>query len=93
MPHITAPSLIISTAPFLNTRLWRISQDDQTQCVQQGGELKITIGAGGGGNVSRVESKFYLKGDFEMTVDYRLITWPAANGGRLGFEGPGYSGD
>ena len=39
-----------------------------------------------------MESKFLLKGDFEMTVDYRLITWPAANGGRLGFEGPGYSG-
>lgn len=75
----------------LNTRLWRTFQDDRTQWVQQGGELRITISPGGSECV-QVESKFLLKGDFEMTVDYRLITWPAANGVRLGFEGPGYSG-
>jgi hypothetical protein len=75
----------------LNTRLWRTFQDDQTHWVQQGGELRVTIGAGAGECV-QVESKFRLKGDFEMTVDYRLITWPPANGARLGFEGPGFSG-
>jgi hypothetical protein len=79
--------------PSLNTRLWRPCQDDQTKWVQQGGELRITLAQGAaGGECVQVESKFLLKGDFEMTVDYRLITWPAANGGRLGFEGPGYSG-
>lgn len=76
----------------LNTRLWRTFQAPQTQWVQQGGELRITIGAGADGCV-QVESKFRLKGNFEMTVDYRLITWPPANGVRLGFEGPGFSGD
>jgi hypothetical protein len=77
--------------PYLNTRLWRAFADDRTQWVQQGGELRITI-VPGGTECVQVESKFLLKGDFEMTVDYRLITWAAANGGRLGFEGPGYSG-
>jgi hypothetical protein len=77
--------------PSLNTHLWRTFSDDRTQWVQQGGELRVTISPGGSECV-QVESKFFLKGDFEMTVDYRLITWPAANGGRLGFEGPGYAG-
>jgi hypothetical protein len=79
-------------APSLNTRLWRTFQDDQAQWVQQGGELRITIVAGADNRCVQVESKFSLKGDFEMKVDYRLITWPPANGARLGFEGPGFSG-
>jgi hypothetical protein len=78
----------------LNTRLWKPFQNPQTQWVQQGGELRLTIGQGAGSqDGAGVNSKFRLKGDFEMTVDYRLITWPPANGVRLGFEGPGFSAD
>jgi hypothetical protein len=78
----------------LNTRLWKPFQNPQTQWVQQGGELRLTLGQGAGSQEGAgVKSKFSLKGDFEMTVDYRLITWPPANGVRLGFEGPGFSAD
>jgi hypothetical protein len=78
--------------PALNTHLWRLYANPLTQVVQQGGELRITKNAGGEACV-QVEPKFRLKGDFEATLDYRLISWPAANGGRLGFEGPGFSGE
>lgn len=82
------------TGPALNTRLWRPFQYPQTQWVQQGGELRLAIGQGAGSqDGAGVQSKFRLKGDFDMTVDYRLITWPPANGVRLGFEGPGFSAD
>jgi hypothetical protein len=78
----------------LNTRLWKPFQNPQTQWVQQGGELRLAIGQGAGSqDGAGVKSKFSLKGDFEMTVDYRLIIWPPANGVRLGFEGPGFSAD
>lgn len=78
----------------LNTHLWRPFQNPQTQWVQKGGELKIKIGAGASSEEGAgLNSRFRLKGDFEMTVDYRLILWPPANGVRLGFEGPGFSAD
>jgi hypothetical protein len=78
----------------INTRLWGPFQNPQTQWVQQGGELRLTLGqVAGPQEGAGVNSKFRLKGDFEMTVDYRLITWPPANGVRLGFEGPGFSAD
>jgi hypothetical protein len=74
----------------LNTSLWKPFNSPQTQWVQQGGELRIKIGAGSNEGAG-LNSKFRLQGDFEMTVDYRLITWPPDNGVRLGFEGPGFS--
>lgn len=76
----------------LNTRLWAPFQNPQTQWVQQGGELKIKIGAGSEKGAG-LNSKFRFKGDFEMRVDYRLITWPPANDVRLGFEGLGFAPD
>jgi hypothetical protein len=80
----------------INTGLWTPFNDFQQQRVfQQDGELRIQIdGASAGGSFGAgLQSKFNLKGDFVMTVDYRLITWPNANGVRLGFEGPGTSPD
>jgi len=77
----------------INTGLWTPFNADQHQRVfQQGGELRIQIdGASTGDEFGEfgagLQSKFRLKGDFVMTVDYRLITWPNANGVRLGFEG------
>jgi hypothetical protein len=75
----------------INTRLWRPFNDSQHQRVfQEGGELRIQIDGASTGDEfgAGLEGRFLLKGDFVMTVDYRLITWPNANGVRLGFEGP-----
>jgi hypothetical protein len=70
----------------INTRLWTpFEESTQTHLAQQGGELRITIDGGSIGNGAGVSSKFFLKGNFIMTVDYRLITWPNENGVRLGF--------
>lgn len=74
----------------INTRLWKPFNDSQHQRVaQQGGELRIQIDGASTGDEfgAGLRGKFLLKGDFVMTVDYRLITWPNANGVRLGFEG------
>lgn len=74
----------------INTQLWQPFNDSQYQSyVQQGGELKIRIDGASVGDEfgAGLQSKFLLKGNFDMTVDYRLITWPNANGVRLGFEG------
>jgi hypothetical protein len=77
----------------INTRLWAPFQDSpQQRWVQRGGELRIQIDGSSDGGAG-VRSKFFLKGNFDMTVDYRLITWPPTNGVRLGFEGPGPDSD
>jgi hypothetical protein len=81
---------------IVNTRLWQPFHDSQNQRMfQQGGELRIQIDGASTGDEfgAGVRGKFLLKGNFEMTVDYRLITWPQANGVGLGFEGPGTSPD
>jgi hypothetical protein len=73
----------------INTRLWRPFEESPHQRLsQQGGELRIQIDGGSHGGAG-VRSKFSLMGDFDMTVDYRLIAWPEPNGVKLGFEGPG----
>lgn len=75
----------------INTRLWTPFHDSQNQRVfQQGGELRIQIDGASAGDEfgAGLQSKFLLNGNFEIMVDYRLITWPNANGVRLGFEGP-----
>lgn len=74
----------------INTRLWRPHNENSqhTRITHQGGELNIQID-GASEAYAGLRSKFFLKGDFEMTMDYRLINWPDANGVRLGFEGPG----
>jgi hypothetical protein len=70
----------------INTRLWTPFQYSAHQRVtQQGGELRIQNDPGSNDGAGLI-SKFFWKGDFEMRVDYHLITWPPANGVRLGFE-------
>jgi len=78
----------------INTRWWRpfVEESPHARLAQQGGELRIQIDADSYA-AAGVHSKFLLKGDFEATVDYRLITWPDANGVRLGFEGPAADSD
>jgi hypothetical protein len=79
-------------AASINTHLWQpFEESTQTHLVQQGGELRITIDGGSIDHGAGVSSKFLLKGNFVMTVDYRLIAWPGENGVRLGFEGGGNS--
>jgi hypothetical protein len=76
----------------INTRLWRPFTENQHQKVtQQGGELVIQIDQNSSG-MGGVEAKFLLKGDFDVTVDYRLVTQPTNNGVRLGIEGNVASG-
>jgi hypothetical protein len=76
----------------INTRLWRPFAENQHQRVtQQGGELLIQIDQNSSG-MGAVEAKFLLKGDFDVTVDYRLVTQPTNNGVRLGIEGNVASG-
>lgn len=71
----------------INTRLWRPVAEFQHQRVtQQNGELLIQIDQNSSG-MGGVEAKFLLKGDFDVTVDYRLVTQPTNNGVRLGIEG------
>jgi hypothetical protein len=77
----------------INTRLWRPFTVNQHQRVtQQGGELLIQIDQNSSG-LGAVEAKFLLKGDFDVTVDYRLVTQLTTNNGvRLGIEGNVASG-
>jgi len=73
-------------AVALNDRLWETYSDDQHQrCVQQDGVLKIQIdgaSAGQGWFGAGIRSKFILKGNFEIVVDYNLTNWPTHNGVR-----------
>jgi hypothetical protein len=74
----------------INHRLWQPYNHDQHQrWLLQDGELKIQIdGASTGPEEfgAGVNSKFLMKGNFEVTVDYRLIKWPNANGVSIGFN-------
>jgi hypothetical protein len=76
------------TGATVNKRLWQPFEESQSvRLSQQGGELRIQIDGGSVDHGAGINSKFRLKGDFDAIVDYRLISWPPANGVRLGFEG------
>jgi hypothetical protein len=76
----------------INSRLWQPFAENQHQRVtQQDGELLIQIDQNSSG-LGAVEAKFLLKGDFDVTVDYRLVTQPTNNGVLLGIEGDVASG-
>ena len=68
----------------LNDRLWwNYSTDQHQRCVQQGDELRIQIdgaSVGEGWFNAGIISKFKLKGNFEIVVDYKLTNWPYSNG-------------
>jgi hypothetical protein len=73
----------------INYRLWQPYNYDQHQrWVQKDGELRIQIDGASVGETfgAGVNSNFLLKGNFEIMVDYRLITWPSANGISVGFN-------
>jgi hypothetical protein len=74
---------------IINPRLWQpFAESQSVRVFQQGGELRIQIDGGSVHHGAGINSKFRLKGNFDATVDYRLISWPPANGVSLGFEGP-----
>jgi hypothetical protein len=78
----------------INRRLWRPFEESPLQRVaQQGGELLIQIDKDSSGQGAGLVAKFLLKGNFDATVDYRLVTQSTGNGVILGFEGPGGSSD
>lgn len=78
----------------INAQLWWVppfQYDEHQRCLQQGGVLKIQIdgvstGASFGAGLG---SRFDLKGDFEIVVDYNAINWPYSNGvgAGIGFFG------
>lgn len=73
----------------INHRLWQPYNHDQHQrWLLQDGELKIQIDGASVGEEfgAGVNSNFLMKGNFEVMVDYRLITWPPANGISIGFN-------
>jgi hypothetical protein len=84
-PFISQAGTIIDDfdGASINNQLWSIYHTDEHQRgVQQGGVLKIQIdgvseGIGFGAVLS---SRFSLKGNFEIVVDYNLTNWPYANG-------------
>jgi hypothetical protein len=72
------------SGPTLNTQLWQaFSHDQQQWFVQQGGELIIQPT---GDFNSGVNGNCWLKGDFDMMVDYKLINWSNDGFLSLGFE-------
>ena len=77
----------------INTRLWQpFAESEHQRVTQQNGELLIQIDQNSSG-MGGVEAKFLLKGDFDVTVDYCLVTQPTNNGVRLGIEGDVASGE
>jgi hypothetical protein len=72
----------------INPGLWQpFAESQAVRVFQQGGELRIQIDGGSVDHGAGINGKFRLKGDFDASVDYRLISWPPTNGVRLGFEG------
>jgi hypothetical protein len=77
------------SGPAINRRLWKPYHYDQHQRLAQlGGELRILLYGASSGDPfgAGLYSNFILKGDFEISVDYRLIKWPSGNGVSIGFN-------
>jgi len=70
-----------------NTELWWIYSigQDVTATVTNN-RLEITLPASSGGTLylGNMGSNFTLVGDFDMQVDYTLLTWPANNASQVG---------
>jgi len=68
-----------------------------TSCAETNGHLEITIpstsyeAAAPDSFSAGYYSNFYLKGDFDIQVDYYLLDWPDGNGVRMGLNCNGAS--
>ncbi|MCK9374901.1 MAG: hypothetical protein M0P73_02000 [Syntrophobacterales bacterium] len=94
---LSAPALLAYTGtitddfngPSLNTALWTVGTSGGASVAQTSGQLQVNIPSSappvafGGG----VTSNFILVGDFDMRVDFSLLTWPANNGIRTSIGG------
>lgn len=73
----------------IDTSLWTIIQDPYITVQETGGRLRFTMAANLPSTElhgSAISSKFVLSGDFDMQVDYYLVTspWPQDGGSRAG---------
>jgi|SRR5579884_2122233 len=75
----------------MNPAMWQIFSQGSGPTValaNQRMEISFPANSSGGGDSFGVGfiSVSLLRGDFDMQVDYQLLTWPATNGVRLGFS-------
>ena len=70
----------------LDSSFWNSSGSGELRITETNQQLEITIPSESSGGVfmAGYESKYFLKGDFDIQVDYKLITWPLKNGVRIG---------
>jgi hypothetical protein len=90
-PSISQAGTIIENfdGASINNQLWYgIHTDEHQRVVQQGGVVKLQIDgvSQGPGFGATLGSRFSLKGNFEIVVDYNLTNWPYANGVETGIS-------
>jgi uncharacterized repeat protein (TIGR01451 family) len=65
--------------------LWSVGQEGGPVAVEMNQRLEITLPANSSG--TKFDAAYYsaclLRGDFDIQVDYELLTWPTANGVRI----------
>lgn len=72
----------------INPALWTVGTwGSGPQLYEADQQLEIDFpGSSSGGDFGcKLASIFQLRGDFDVQVDFRLITWPFGNGVRMGF--------
>lgn len=69
-----------------NLSFWRVSTGSNRTVAEANGRLEVSIDSAAAGSVfgAGYTSNRGLIGDFDVQVDYRLLTWPARNGVRVG---------
>ncbi len=68
-----------------DTSLWSVGQTGGPAAVETNQRLEITLPANSAG--AKFSAAYYsaclLRGDFDIQVDYQLLTWPTTNGVRI----------
>ena len=73
----------------INSSLWTVFTENGPS-VSQNDQLLVTIPGTSSGNwAGGVKSTYQLIGDFDIQVDFELLTWPASNGIRVGIRSIG----
>jgi len=74
----------------INTQLWNVALAGFGPSIAETNQrLEVDIPATSSGLpvfTAAYQSKFKLKGDFDLQVDYQLLTWPQNNGIRVGIQ-------
>jgi len=78
----------------MNTAYWTsFASGSGPSCAETNNRLEITIPGSSRGDsfATGYYSSFYLKGNFDIQVDYILLDWPDGNGVRMGLNCNGAS--